>query len=96
MKTFYGALTIATRSDACCYLQYLVDMTEGKYNRYRCGLLYPDNQYHKCQHWGWCPMWEKSQKEKKELELEQWDLRDFPVYKYKEKEYNSKQSIVII
>jgi hypothetical protein len=67
-----GSVTVTTRRDVCGYLEYFVDLVAGKHNRYHCNL---EGSHHTCKHWGWCPMYDKSEKDGTKLEMEYWDLR---------------------
>jgi hypothetical protein len=56
-KTVLGRVTVNTRSDACPYLEYKVDIHMGQYNLYHCAL---EGSEHKCdKHYegrDWCPV----------------------------------------
>jgi len=71
---------VEPRPDACCYLEYLVDMKEGRYNRYRCNLLHDNTTFHKCMEWGWCPMVSLMKDSGKPLLTELFDIRNVGIF----------------
>lgn len=70
-----GTIEVEYRSDACTYLEYLVDIKDGKYNRYRCNLLYGGGSSHTCMRWGWCPMCIEAKEKGTPLQIEKGDIR---------------------